>query len=318
MSIIRLAFLALLALPLASAAAVAAPTIKPVVTVSAGLIRLGDLFDGLDERAELPVIAAPPPGRRLVLSTDWLTALASAQHIDWHPTSRFDQVTVERASRTVDAEEISQRVMAAIAERAPTANAELRLDNPNVRLLVGADQTAPPAIQDLRFDASSGRFSAMAAMAAGDGTSAGDRLRISGVLIRRTEVPVPAHALSPGDTITRRDLAMVQIRTDRLSQDLVAEINDLVGKTPRHGLRPGEPVHANEIEVPVVVHRGNLVTIVLETAAMRLTAEGKAMEDGGKGAVIRVTNTRSNRAIDAVVAGPGIVSVSPAGGPVTQ
>lgn len=316
MSVIRLALLALLALPLVPATAAGATTIKPMVTVTASVIRLGDLFDGLDQRAQLPVIAAPPPGRRLVLSADWLAALASAQHLDWHPTSRFDLVTVERAGRTIDGDEISRLMMAALADRAPAANAELRLDNPNVRLLVGADQTASPTIQELRFDAGNGRFSAVVAMPGDD--SAADRLRISGLLIRRTEVPVPAHPLSPGDTITRRDLTMVAMRADRLTQDMVVEINDIVGKTPRHGLRPGEPVRSNEIEVPVVIHRGNLVTIVLETANMRLTAEGKAMEDGGKDAVIRVTNTKSNRALDAVVAGPGIVSVSPAGTPVTQ
>jgi flagella basal body P-ring formation protein FlgA len=83
-----------------------------------------------------------------------------------------------------------------------------------------------------------------------------------------------------------------------------------VGKTPRHALRPGEPVHASDVEVPLVVHRGSLVTILLETRALRLSAEGKAMDDGGMGAVIRVANTKSSRVIDAVVAGPGTVTVA--------
>lgn len=316
LSTIRLGIWALLlalALPLACAGAA---TIKPMVSVQASVVHLGDLFDGVGQRAELPVIAAPPPGRRMVLSADWLGALASAQHLDWHPTSRFDQVTVERASRTIDADEISRRLMAALAERAPGADAELRLDNPNIRLLVSADQTAPPTIEELRFENSSGRFSAVVVAPVGNGSA--DRLHVSGLLVRRTEVPMPAHPLSPGDVITRQDLTMVPLRSDRMTQDLVAEIGDIVGKTPRHALRPGEPVRANDIEVPIVVHRGNLVTIVLETANMRLTAEGKAMEDGGRGAVIRVTNTKSNRAIDAVVAGPGTVSVALAATPVTQ
>jgi flagellar basal body P-ring formation protein FlgA len=82
-----------------------------------------------------------------------------------------------------------------------------------------------------------------------------------------------------------------------------------VGKAPRHSLRPGEPVHASDVEVPLVVHRGTLVTILLETPALRLSTEGKAMDDGGMGAVIRVANTKSSRVIDAVVTGPGFVTI---------
>ena len=316
MSRIRILLWTLLALTLWPAIAGAAPSIKPMVTVSDSVVRLGDLFNGLGAHADLPVIAAPPPGKHLLLSADWLAALASAQHLDWRPTSRFDQVAVERASRTITADEISHRLMASLAERGPIANAELHLDNPNLQLLVAADQTAPLAVQDLRFDAGSGRFTALVSAPADNGNT--DRLRVSGLLVRHTEVPVPAHPLSPGDVITRGDLTMIAIRADRMSQDLVGETADLIGKTPRRALRAGEPVRASDIEVPVLVHRGNLVTIVLETPNMRLTAEGKAMEDGGKGAVIRVTNTKSNRAIDAVVAAPGIVSVSLAEAPVTQ
>jgi flagella basal body P-ring formation protein FlgA len=64
------------------------------------------------------------------------------------------------------------------------------------------------------------------------------------------------------------------------------------------------------VEVPLVVHRGSLVTIVLDTPSLHLSAEGKAMDNGGIGAVIRVANSKSSRVIDAVVAGPGTVTVA--------
>jgi flagella basal body P-ring formation protein FlgA len=43
---------------------------------------------------------------------------------------------------------------------------------------------------------------------------------------------------------------------------------------------------------------------------MRLTAQGKALEDGGMGAAIRIANTKSARTIEAVVAGPNLVAVA--------
>jgi flagella basal body P-ring formation protein FlgA len=124
------------------------------------------------------------------------------------------------------------------------------------------------------------------------------------------EVPVPARLLAAGETIAAADITTATLRADRLGADMLLQTSDLVGKTPRHALRPGEPVHASDVEVPLVVHRGSLVTILLETRALRLSAEGKAMDDGGMGAVIRVANTKSSRVIDAVVAGPGTVTVA--------
>jgi len=284
-------------------AAAAAPLLKPAVIVQGPMIQLGDLFDGVGERSQLAVAVAPPPGSHMVLGASWLAALADSQHIGWQPSSRLDQVVVDRASRTIGADEIAERLLDALGERTPLENAEIKFDTPAIHLAVATDQTAPLAVDGLTLDARTGRFSAFVSV------SAGERLRVSGRLVRHADVPVPTRILSPGETIVAGDLTTVTVRTDRVSQDMVLQAADLVGKTPRHALRPGEPVHANDVAVPVVVHRGALVTIVLETPSLRLSAEGKAMDDGGMGAVIRVANTKSNRVIDAVVSGPNTVAI---------
>ena len=301
------AFLLLLMLPLAAAAA---PLLKPAVTVRESVIRLGDLFDDVGERAQVAVATSPPPGSRMVLGSGWLAALADSQHIGWQPASRFDQVVVERASRQIGADEISQRLLDALADRTPVANAEIKLDTPEPRLAVAATDTGPLAVDGLTLDPRSGRFSAFVSVSATD--DSGPRVRVSGRLIRMAEVPVPARLLAPGETIGARDITTATLRAERVSPDMLLQTNDLVGKTPRHSLRPGEPVRASDVEVPLVVHRGTLVTIVLETPALRLSAEVKAMDDGGMGAVIRVANTKSSRVIDDVVAGPGTVTIAAA------
>jgi flagella basal body P-ring formation protein FlgA len=300
------ALLLLLMLPLG---ALAAPLLKPAVSVRDPVIRLGDLFEDVGERSQVAVAAAPPPGSRMVLSAGWLASLAESQHIAWQPASRFDQVVVERASREIGAEEISERLIEALAEKTPVKNTELKLDAPTLRLTVAAEDTGPLAVEGLSLDPRSGRFSAfLSTGAAGDHA----RLHVSGRLIRTAEVPVPARLLAAGETIALGDVTTVTLRTDRVGADTLLQAGDLVGKAARRPLRAGEPVHATDVEVPLVVRRGSLVTILLETRALRLSAEGKAMDDGGMGAVIRVANTRSSRVIDAVVAGPGTVTVAAA------
>ena len=68
-------------------------------------------------------------------------------------------------------------------------------------------------------------------------------------------------------------------------------------------------VRMNELQRPIMVQRNSLVTISLRTPYMSLTTQGRAIEDGGKGDVIHVTNLQSKRTFEAVVDGPNSVVV---------
>lgn len=295
----------LLAVPLAAKADI---VLRPIATVQGDTVHLGDLFEGVGERASMPVAVSPPPGSKTVYDANWLAALAQAQGLTWQPQSPYDQVTVERASQPIGSDQIARRLIDAIGEHDPVGDAELQFDNPGLRLVVGSDQATTIAVDGLSFDRRSGRFSAFVFAPAEDANA--PRLHVSGRLITRLQVPVPTRTIAPGETITERDLHTVAIDTDHMNQDFVTGTADLIGKAPRRSLRAEEPVRSGDIELPIVVHRGALVTITLDTPTMQLTAQGKAVDDGNMGAVIRVTNTQSNRVIDAVVAGPNTVTVS--------
>jgi flagella basal body P-ring formation protein FlgA len=125
-------------------------------------------------------------------------------------------------------------------------------------------------------------------------------------LPRRTiELPVLLHYVAPGQTIGADDVGMVEVPAERLVQAVVAEAADLVGKTPRRAVRPGQPVRVGDVRFPIVIRKGELVTIVIESKHMHLTAQGRANDDGAQGEAIRVANTRSGKTLDATVAGPG-------------
>jgi flagellar basal body P-ring formation protein FlgA len=307
---IRLA--TLLVLPLAlwlgpPAAASADPVLKPAATVKGPIIHLGDIFDGVGSRGSVGIAEAPPPGSKTIFGAGWLAALARQQHLDWEPSSGLDQVTVERDSVVIGADEIVAQLKTALASRAPLDDAEMRLDSSNLHLVIASEAAPTLVFGALSYDPVSGRFGANVSIA--EGGSVPDQLRVSGEIVRFTQVPTPTRLIAPGEVIGESDLVPVRLRTDRLGPGALTQVSDLVGKTPKRALRPGEAVHVSDIEIPIVVHRNTLVTIVLETPTLRLTAEGKATEDGGMGAVIRVANTKSNRVIDATVTGPNMVQV---------
>jgi flagellar basal body P-ring formation protein FlgA len=124
-------------------------------------------------------------------------------------------------------------------------------------------------------------------------------------------VPVLARPMMPGEVVRAEDITTADYRADQMQAGSVMDPRDLIGETPRHPLHAAQPLRATDLQVPVVVKRNDLVLIVLERPGLYLTAEGRALEDGGKGTVIRVTNTQSKRTIDATVLGSGQVAVRP-------
>jgi len=57
------------------------------------------------------------------------------------------------------------------------------------------------------------------------------------------------------------------------------------------------------------VPKNKLVSMIYEVGALRLTARGRTLTDGGAGAVIKVLNIDSNRTVDALVIDDGTVAV---------
>jgi flagellar basal body P-ring formation protein FlgA len=279
----------------------------PSVTVTGDTIHVGDIFRDAGPHANDPVAPAPAPGTRATYNAAWLGSVAREHHLTWQPSSEFDQTSVQRASRTIDADTVRQRILAAVAADTPNSDASIQLDNPGLRFIVPAEASDEMALDGLNVDPHTGRFSAFVTAPANSNNA--QRQRVSGRIVYQVTIAVPAHGMSMGDVFGPADVTEAKLPRERVASDAITNPQQLVGKAARRILRAGETVRAGDIADPVVVHKGDLVTIILNTASMQLTAQGKAVEDGAMGASIRVTNTQSNRVIDTVVAGPNQVVV---------
>lgn len=302
-----LSTLLLLALPGAGRAEIA---LQPNVTVTGNVVRLGDLFTDSGASAGDAVAPAPALGTRVTYSAAWLGAVAREHHLDWAPSSDFSQSAVERASRAIGAEIIAQHLVAAMPTVAPGVDTEVRLDDPGFRLLVPAEMSDDLAVDGLTLDQRSGRFSAF--VSAPPGAADAQRGRVTGRLVFDVEIAVPNRAIAVNEILGKGDVERVKLPRDRVAADTITDPAILVGKSARHLLRAGQPLRAGDVQEPLVIHKGDLVVIELRTAAMELSAQGKALEDGAMGATVRVTNTQSNRTIDTIVAGTNRVRASTA------
>ncbi|MGH7089659.1 MAG: flagellar basal body P-ring formation chaperone FlgA, partial [Stellaceae bacterium] len=286
-------------------------TLRPVVTVTGPVIHVGDLFTGAGAHAGETVAPSPPAGTRITYGADWLGAVAREHGLAWQPGSALDQVRIDRASRVIDSSAIKAALMRAIAAQVSVAGATLELDNPGLSFVVPAEAPRGLAIDGLAVDRGTGLVTASIAAPASD--PAAKRRRIVARLIYHASVPVLTHPMAPGATIAAADLGSVTVRRDRLAADSATDPAQLIGKTPRRPLAAGMPVRLGDLAAPLLVHRGALVTLVLETPDLRLTSQGKALDDGTLGALVRVQNTASNRIIDATVLADGVATVATPG-----
>lgn len=275
-------------------------------------IRLGDIWENLAERADLAVAAAPQPGKRVTLDARWLAAAAAAYGIDWRPASAFDRLVIERSGLTIEADTIEAELMAALAREGVPASSAIEIANrTGLRLLVPAGTPTTIGIRDMTYDPRVNRFSAVVEVPAN--APAATRLRVSGRVFAMTRMPVLNRVVNRGEVIAHADLDWAEMREEAVRGEVATAFAQLVGQEPRHTLRPGVPVRINEVQRPVLVSRNSAVTMILKTPMMELSTQGKAVEEGARGDLIRVTNLHTKKIVEAKVEGPGLVSVAATG-----
>ena len=298
--------------PAAAKVALAPPPImlKPQATVEGDVVTLGDLFDNLDPaKSKSPVTYAPKPGQRITLDANWLYTVARAQSLAWRPLSPYDRVNLERPGQTVPREMIENALMAALEAHGVSSDHAIELSNRNLQISISTEARPAVAVRDLTYDERSRRFMATIDVPAGSPNA--QRVKLNGRVYTVVEIPVPARNIAKDEKIAERDLKWIQINTDQLRDEIIADASQLIGKTPRRMLRPGQPITQQDVQRPILVSKNSLVVMVVNSGSMTITAQGKAIEDGGQGDTVRVLNMQSNTTIEAVVNGAGTVSVKP-------
>ena len=290
----------------------AAALLRPDVVVEGDVVKLGDLFDGVGDKADAVVARSPAPGRRLTVDSDWLSHVAMMNGVNWRPRDLFDQAVIVRAGVVIPFNQIEAALRAALVDQGAPATDEIALSDRLPQLIIPVGVAPKVGVRELFFDSQSNRFAATIEIPAGAADAT--RTPVSGRLFQTVDVPVVAHAIGRGDVIGTQDLNWVKARQDSLRRDIVTNPAQIAGMVSRIGLRAGQMVAAGDLQKPLAVARGALVTMVLNYGSMALTAQGRAQDQGSVGDVIRVINTHSNLTVEGTIDGPNRVRVSLNGG----
>ncbi len=284
--------------------------LRPSVVVQDDVVRLGDIFEDTGAKSDVVVVAAPKVGHQAIYDAAWLSDVARNNGLNWQPLSNNDYVTIERAGIEISARQIEDALKTALVQNLAKNGAgrkiDLALDNRTVALFSDPDSHSDIQIRDLWMDRDNARFTAT--VVAGSGPAV-QNVKVSGKIFDMISVPVLTRRIATKDVIAAADVRFVELRGDVLDRDVVTDPDSLIGMTPRRPLVENAPVHAGDLRAPTIITKGALVSMMVETPSMTLTAQGRAIEDGAFGQAIRVMNTQSKVTIDAVVDGPSRVIV---------
>jgi flagella basal body P-ring formation protein FlgA len=287
-------------------------TLASEVTVDDGVVRLGDIFHGAGKYEDRVVAYAPRPGSRAVFDARWLMRVAAAYKLDWRPSSATDRVIIDRASQVVTKNDIEDLLQQRHIEEGGEPSSRTILSNRDLRLHLptsAANGIIPMlSVEQMTVEPGTGRFSAVVAW----GNGADDRMRLAGRVERMTQVPVLSGRVMRGEIIDEANIVWQSLPETRLPRTTITDMDMIVGMSAKRALAPGAPIAAADVRRPLLVNRGETVTMMLTTPTMQLTAKGRALQNGSIGDIVRISNLQTNTVVDAVVTGPGQARVDTA------
>jgi flagella basal body P-ring formation protein FlgA len=132
------------------------------------------------------------------------------------------------------------------------------------------------------------------------------------VEIRRTHtVLVLRRAVGRGETLVAADVVAQSRELPGLGSPFVSRPEDLAGRQTRRPLPEGTAVTADALNVPLLIKRGQLVTLIAQSSGFEVRAPGKALADAAADQRVRVQNLNSLKVIEGIADKDGIVRVSP-------
>jgi flagella basal body P-ring formation protein FlgA len=111
------------------------------------------------------------------------------------------------------------------------------------------------------------------------------------------DVHITRRAIPRGGVVTAEDLLVERRDVSTLPRGVIVRAEDAVGKEAKVALAPFTALRHQQLGAPALVRRGDVVTLLVECAGLRITTKGEVREDAPRGAQVRVLNRRSRREV---------------------
>ena len=282
--------------------------LREKAVIKSDKIRLGDLFSGLPRDKENRVVAdAPSLGKDVVLTADWLKKAAQKHAVDWEPADSGVTVEVKRAAREIGKADVLPALVKELKTLGLSDNAEIALNGKNFPILAPADSEYDLSFEDIDFSTGAAVFSAKAVVKTDEETQTVD---LKGKVQVFVFLPTARHALTAGQIVTESDVFMKKTPQERARRQKNTPLSELVGKEIKRTVRAGQVLDDSDVRIRPMITKGKAVTLSFIKGGIMLSAQGKALENGGLGDTVRVMNTQSKSVVTGTVTSPDTVAIN--------
>lgn len=304
----RRPLLALLALaapaPFAPTLAAEPAVLRPQALLEGDTLRLSDLFDPAPDTV---IAAAPQPGRRMVLEAQNLWNIARRYGVAWRPLTASDRIVVERPGRQVPRQDIEAVLREELAHHGIDAEMEVELPG-LVPPMIPAGSWFQVAVEGVSVEQPGARFQATLVVLA-DGAGA-QRMRVAGRAVPTVPVVVATRRMALGEIIGHNDARLVRMRAERVRPGHAQLLEQVVGQELRRPMAAEQGYAVVDLGPPSIVQKNGLVTLLLESPGISLTAQGRALEAAARGGTVPVMNLASRSIVEGVAVASGRVRVT--------
>ncbi len=301
--------------------------LRPECRASGPVVTLGDVADVLssdstesERLAAMELFPAPPSGTRRYLRVRELQDMLLARGVDLleHRMCGASQVVVlaaeaddgavedadDEAVPTGVMERAARRIEAAVtrflqARVSPTERwtVEVQADPACARAVASeagqltVDGGAPPWLGAQRFGVTVERPRAPV------------RFEVDAEVSLARQRVVAARSLVRGKIIRASDVRLAPVGAMEEESEGFGSIDEVVGKQTTRAVPEGRVLDAGSLRQPLLVRRGEMITVYARSAGLRVRTTAKAREDGSLGDLIQVESPVDRAAYFARVSG---------------
>lgn len=121
---------------------------------------------------------------------------------------------------------------------------------------------------------------------------------------------VTRRALNRGERLTAADVQSLEKDLSNLHYGYFTSAEEVLGQQTTRTLPAGQVLTPHLLKAPLLIRRGDRVTLMAEVAGIEVSMLGEAMNDGAQGQRLRVRALNSKRVVEGQVVSANVVKVT--------
>lgn len=120
------------------------------------------------------------------------------------------------------------------------------------------------------------------------------------------QLPVASDRIMNGDIIDERDIEMRWISVPHNRDQMVSKQEEVIGKTIRRTLVPGQPIRLADISSKFLIEAGDQVQLIFESDGIQIQIAVEARQSGAQDEEISFYSNETRKRYQGKISGPGV------------